>query len=391
MARIFWACWDGGGNLTPSIGIARALEERGHAVDFYGRPEMVGRVEASGLRATALTEARTDLDRYSFHPLATVFGFTSSPAVGEELVATVDRTGPDVVVIDAMFSAALEVAPRLQRPTAVMLHTFFDRIFGGWQANFAMQSDSRRRAGFDGLPDLDTLWGERDVLHVNALEALDGEPATVWTNVTHGAPVLASERRAVPVDLPWDESDDTPIVLLSFSTVPEQRSPEMLQRALDALGPLPVHVVATTGAIVDPADLAAPTNAHLVAFADHDALMNRASLVVGHGGHGTTMRALRHGLPLVGIPAKGADQVPITKAIEEWKVGVALPGDAEVEQIRYAAEAVLDDPRFAEEARRRSSAFGDLDGAQLAADSVEAVGALDRRTRPSPNNEHVSQ
>ena len=63
-------------------------------------------------------------------------------------------------------------------------------------------------------------------------------------------------------------------------------------------------------------------------FADHDALMQRASLVVGHGGHGTTMRALRHGLPIVGMPARGADQVPITRLLEEWQLeraDLALP------------------------------------------------------------------
>jgi hypothetical protein len=305
--------------------------------------------------------------------MATVFGFTSSPAVGGELVALVHDTDPDVVVIDAMFSAALDVAPRFNRPTAVMLHTFFDRMLGGWRANFAMQSESRQRAGFDGLSDLDTLWGERDLLHVNALQAFDGDLATSWTHVVPGAPVLATERRAVAVELPWGIDDPTPLVLLSFSTVPEQRSPEMLQRALDALGQLPVHVVATTGGIVDPADLTAPANAHLVAFADHDALMDRAALVVGHGGHGTTMRSLRHGLPMVGIPAKGADQAPITQLIEEWKVGLALPGDADTLQIRSAAEEILADPGFAEEAARGASAFGDLDGAQLAATSVEAL------------------
>src|SRR5664280_3841474 len=92
MARILWACWDGGGNLTPSIGIARVLEQRGHEVHFFGRPEMVGRVDAAGLAATELVDARTDLDQYSFHPLATVFGYTSSPAVGEEL-ATLGQSG----------------------------------------------------------------------------------------------------------------------------------------------------------------------------------------------------------------------------------------------------------------------------------------------------------
>ncbi len=41
-----------------------------------------------------------------------------------------------------------------------------------------MQSESRQRAGFEALPDLDTLWGKRDVFHVNALRAFDGESRT---------------------------------------------------------------------------------------------------------------------------------------------------------------------------------------------------------------------
>jgi UDP:flavonoid glycosyltransferase YjiC (YdhE family) len=373
MARILWACWDGGGNLNPSLGIAHALEGRGHEVHFSGRPEMVGRVHAAGLSATELAEARTDLDRYSFHPMATVFGYLSSPAVGEELVGVAADRPPDVVVIDALFSAALNVAPRFSAPTAVMHHTFFDRLMPMWHMVFAMQSDSRQKAGFTGLPDLDKLWGEREVFHVNTLKAFDGDPATTWTNVVHGAPVLTSEGRAAPADLPWDAEDPTPLVLLSFSTVSEQGSPDMLQRSLDALGGLPVHIVATTGGVVDPGELAAPANAYIVPFADHDALMERASLVVGHGGHGTTMRALRHGLPIVGIPAMLSDQVPITQLIEEWKVGRALPLDADVTQIRAAAQDVLGNPAFRAQAGRRSHAFAGLDGAQLAASSVESL------------------
>jgi UDP:flavonoid glycosyltransferase YjiC (YdhE family) len=373
MASIMWACWDGGGNLTPSLGIAQELTDRGHDVHFFGRPDMLGRVAAGGFSATALNEARTDLGRYSFHPLAEVFGYTSSPSVGEELVGVVSAFTPDVVVIDAMFSAALDVAPRFGRPTAVMLHTLFDSLWAMWQANFTMQSESRVKAGFSPLPPLESLWGDRDLLQVNALQEFDGEPVTSWDHVVHGAPVLAVESRAVPVALPWESSDPTPLVLLSFSTVAEQRSPEMLQRALDALATLPVHVVATTGAIVEPTELAIPANAHVVSFADHDALMDRAAVLVGHGGHGTTMRALRHGLPMVGIPAKGGDQAPITQMLDGWGVGKALSGDASVSQIRSAAEVVLSDDTFADEARRRSHALEDCNGAAFAADSVEAL------------------
>jgi UDP:flavonoid glycosyltransferase YjiC (YdhE family) len=162
-------------------------------------------------------------------------------------------------------------------------------------------------------------------------------------------------------------------VLLSFSTVAEQRDPAMLQRALDALAPLPVHVVATTGGIVEPAELSAPANAWLTSFADHEQILERAAVVVGHGGHGTMMRALRHGVPVVGIPAKGGDQGPNTQLIEEWGAGLALPPDADVARIRAAVQEVLGSDRFAAEARRRSRAFGARDGADLAADSIEAL------------------
>jgi len=101
--------------------------------------------------------------------------------------------------------------------------------------------------------------------------------------------------------------------------------------------------------------------------------LERASIVVGHGGHGTTMRALRRGLPMVGIPAKGADQIPITQLIDQWGAGRAMPADADALQIRGAVQELLSNPDFRTEARRRSAAFAGKDGAQLAASSVEAL------------------
>lgn len=103
--------------------------------------------------------------------------------------------------------------------------------------------------------------------------------------------------------------------------------------------------------------------------------MARATMVVGHGGHGTTMRALRHGLPIVGIPAKGGGQAPILAIVADWGAGLSLPGDTETEQIRAAVETVLGDVAFGEEARRRSAAFGPglTDGATLAAESLERL------------------
>ena len=64
MARILWLNWSGGGNLPPSLGIARVLTERGHEVAFAGRPEMVPRVKTAGFRAIEFTRAYAQVDRY---------------------------------------------------------------------------------------------------------------------------------------------------------------------------------------------------------------------------------------------------------------------------------------------------------------------------------------
>ena len=39
MARILWLNWSGGGNLPPSLGIARVLTERGHESRSPGGPK----------------------------------------------------------------------------------------------------------------------------------------------------------------------------------------------------------------------------------------------------------------------------------------------------------------------------------------------------------------
>jgi hypothetical protein len=67
------------------------------------------------------------------------------------LVEVVAAREPDLVVIDAMFASALNVAPQFGRPTAVMLHTFLYRLMDIWRANFTMQSESRQRAGLGSM------------------------------------------------------------------------------------------------------------------------------------------------------------------------------------------------------------------------------------------------
>ena len=380
MARILWLNWSGGGNLPPSLGIARVLTERGHDVVFAGRPEMVPRVEVAGFRAIEVTRAYEQVDTYpppSF--LTRMACYLTSPATATEVRSIVASESPDLALIDAMFPAALAEAAGFDRPTAVMLHTFLFRQLDMWRNMFARLDGMRVQAGFGSLRTVDELWPARDRIIVTSVAEFDGAPVPGWDMVRHVGPVLEDEKVAVPVTLPWPADDPTPLVLVSFSTGFEQRSVEKLQHALDALGHLDVHVVATTGGIVEPAELRVPANAIVLSYAAHDPIMRRAALIVTHGGHGTAMRSLRNGVPMVVIPGLAGDQPFVAATMQEWGTGRALPGDAGADAMAEAAHHVLTNPAYRHNARRRAESLAGVDGAANAADEVESLLATGAR------------
>ncbi|MFZ0208211.1 MAG: glycosyltransferase [Roseiarcus sp.] len=226
MAKILWLNWSGGGNLPPSLGIARALDERGHSVAFAGRPEMVPRVERAGFRAIELTRAYEQVERYPKRCMPRAASFLSSPATAEQIRAVVAAERPDLVVADAMFPAALSEAARFDGPVVVMCQTFLFRLLATWRNTIAMIVGMRVDAGFPALPtDLDTLWMSRDRVLVSTLDTLGGPPPGGLAHpekVRHVGPVLEREKHGVRVALPWPDNDPTPLVLVSLSTAPEQ-------------------------------------------------------------------------------------------------------------------------------------------------------------------------
>lgn len=374
MAKLLWLNWSGGGNLPPSLGIARALTERGHSVTFAGRPEMLPRVTAAGFPAIEVTQAYAQVDRYpAGTPITKAACYLTSPAVEDELYSIVTRQSPDMLLVDAMFPAGHMIARKFDIPNVMFCHTFFLRFAGMWRNVIAHWNGMREKAGFGSLPGAGDLWAPCDRIIVTTLAQLDVPHAWEWQTVRHAGPVLEDEACAVDVRLPWAQHDPRPLILVSFSTAPEQRSPVKLQRTLDALAPLDVRVVATTGGIVSPEELLTPPNAVVFNYAAHDPLLRQASLAIAHGGHGTTMRALQYGVPLVVLPGLAGDQTPIAQTIEEWNAGIALPGDAEPDAIRTAAETILSTPAYKTTAERLSQAFAGVDGAANAAGEVESL------------------
>ena len=79
--------------------------------------------------------------------------------------------------------------------------------------------------------------------------------------------------------------------------------------------------------------------------------MPRCDVVVCHAGHGTVVRALASGVPLVGCPAAG-DMGENASRIAWAGVGVPLPRRLVTARgVRLAVQRVLSDEGFADRAR----------------------------------------
>src|SRR5205823_7204009 len=128
------------------------------------------------------------------------------------------------------------------------------------------------------------------------------------------------------------------LVAPSTSQDPEQR---MLLAALEGLARLPVRVLATTNRRPVPGPVRVPANARLVEWVSYARTMPRCAAVVCHAGHGTLVRALASGVPVVACPAAG-DMAENAARVAWAGAGVSLPRRLVTPRgVRLAVERVL--------------------------------------------------
>ena len=150
-----------------------------------------------------------------------------------------------------------------------------------------------------------------------------------------------------------------------------------LQRAVTALAGLPVRGLVTTGPAVDPGRLDAPANVTVVRSAPHGEVLAHADAVITHGGHGTVMKALIAGVPLVCLPT-GRDQPDNAARVKARGAGIKLSKRTGSRRIAAAVQRILGDRSFAAAARELGEqlrAEADRDAALV---ELEALAAPDR-------------
>ena len=170
---------------------------------------------------------------------------------------------------------------------------------------------------------------------------------------------------------------DGPVVLVAPSTA-QDREHRLLRAALEGLAGEPVRVIATwNGREPDP-PIPVPANAVLVPWLSYSKTMPACDVVVCHGGHGTLVRALSNGCPVVVCPAAG-DMAENASRVDWAGVGVRLPRRfATPRAVRAAVGRALREPAIRARARELAVWAETHDGGERAAGELEAWAALVR-------------
>ena len=356
MAEIVVVTWDGGGNVQPAFAIATELAARGHGIRVLGHRSQRDAIEAAGFAAVAVRETRafTVGGTHSDRELVATFG---DRGTGRDLRAELDRRQADLVLVDALTLGALDAARGSGVRYAVLEH-FFDSYYQGLlrgPLGFALRAKGLRPG-----------------------RAVRGAAVRVVTSL----PVLDEVRpggavRQVGPVVSWGPRvAHEPTVLISLSTFGYAGMRERLQDALDGCAGLDARLVVTTGPHVDPSWLRVPAGVEVHRFVPHDELMARASVVVGHGGHGTAMRALAHDAPVVVLPMDPrSDHLMVGRSIERSGAGRVVTGPGGPAAIAAAVAALLVDGRHRVAAARLGELVRSSQGAAGAADALEeAIG-----------------
>ena len=165
-----------------------------------------------------------------------------------------------------------------------------------------------------------------------------------------------------------------PLVLIAPSTAqdPEHR---LLRASVAGLGREHVRVLATWNRKPLRGPVLAPANTRLVEWLSYSRTMRRTALVVCHAGHGTMVRALASGSPVLAVPHSG--DMAENAARADWAgVGVRLPWRLlSPTTVRLAVRRALDDVAIAERASQLAAWAAAHDGTDRAADLVEQLAA----------------
>jgi UDP:flavonoid glycosyltransferase YjiC (YdhE family) len=370
-----------GGDFQPLMSAAMALRERGHEVAVLGDRSVQGSLAPLGVRTELLPPeldlgpvlggairdamAATGGDLAAAGPIVEERMATWAGEVSGSVAEVVGKFRPDALMTSLFGVEALHDAEP-PCPWVVVNSTFYvgpdpprppSSDFGPRALPLLM-----RFAALLGAPDL-VLHATDPVFDLSFEGLPEGHhyvgPLGIWEPPGEPPGFL-------------DEPGD-PWVLVSLSSQLQDDLP-IAQAAMEAMADRPVRVLVTVGPGHRRDDLTGvPSNARVEQVVSHAAVLQRGRLLLSHAGHGSVMKALWYGCPMVLVPW-GRDQPGVAARAEALGVAEIVPPDqASAEVIGGAVARVLGDAGKRETAQGHGARLRSTDPPVAAARLIEGL------------------
>ncbi len=396
------------GHVLPLAPVGQAALRAGHDVLVAGQRPHAANVERTGLpfapvdapppeRWMPLLEgfAKESIDTGNARMVAEFFARFDTDAALPALRMLVEEWHPDLIVRESWEFASTLVAEQHGIPlvrVGLGLAAVEEQTIG-----LAAPAVDEARASL-GLPPDPTGDRLRASSYLTMVPAALEDPAAPFPSRTHR---FRGQSPAPARPLPdWWPGNDGPLVYVSFGSVAAGAHlpfyPALYRAAVEALAALPVRVLLTVGEGRDLGDLGRlPDAVHVERWVAQDDVLPHAAAFVCHGGFGSTLGALAHGLPFVVLPLFSADQWENAGAVARAGAGLALDADratrraldppaAELsDALGPAVRRVLSEPSYRHAARRIADEMRGLPDADAVVGTLEALVADEagRRSR----------
>ncbi len=397
MSRFLLVTWEGGGVVPPELGLARRLIARGHTVHVLADASIEAEARAIGCSFDAFRQAPSRASLRPEHevfksweagsPVAEFKGFLEHVMCGpaERYAADVfellDRHAFDAALVDMNLLGALIAVQARGLPHAALVPNIYLRPAPGippvgpgllpatgpldrardaalgwvscllWRGGLPPVNAACAKAGVAPVREIFELYDRADAVLVLTAAAFDFPATTLPPNVRYVGPLLDDPRWAgEELELPWVAEDRSPLVLVSLSST-FQGQVQTVQRVVDGLSGLEARVLVTLGPALQAEDIrSSAPNVVCVRGVPHGRVLPHARAMLTHSGHGTTIKALAHGVPQVCMPM-GRDQADNAARVVARGAGLKVAHTAAPKAIRAAVERVLREPSFGEAAR----------------------------------------
>ena len=388
---MLFASTRGAGHFNPLVPLIEAALRGGHEVMVAGPPPLADTVERAGYRfwpgaappedelgAVWARVPTVSPDEANAIVIGEIFGGLNVRAMLPSLRAACAQWQPDVVIREqAEFASAIAAEEH-----------------GVAQARLGVSLAAAEEVGLGiagpGLDEQHSGISERiwNSPYFTFFPASLEDPLAGQPPVTHRFRDPAAGASGQPLP-DWWPGDERPLVYVTFGSVTGTlpTAATLYASALEAAARLPARVLLTVGRETDIDALGpAPANVRVEPWVPQADVLGRASVVVGHGGSGTTLGALAAGLPLVVVPLF-ADQPENARRVAAVGAGIAVEADPDAppEPVRStvnpaalceAVETVLGEPAYGRAAGRLADEMSALPPTDDALATIGDLGGL---------------